>query len=94
MVKHFLNEPYYDLVEFTIFICLVTQEGLRLKIVTKGNGKDVLWSLYTLRFTISENFIRIAKALDVELFVEDAVMENLRDLFHCLLPFESYLSMK
>jgi hypothetical protein len=27
VVKHFLNEPYYDLVEFTIFICLVTQEG-------------------------------------------------------------------
>jgi len=25
--KHFLNEPYYDLVQFTIFICLVTQEG-------------------------------------------------------------------
>ena len=45
---------------------------LRLKFVTKVNGKDVLWSLYTLRFTISENFIRIAKALDVELFVEDA----------------------
>jgi len=26
----------------------------------KVNGKDVLWSIYTLRFTTSENFFRIA----------------------------------
>ena len=25
------------------------------------NGKDVLWSLYTLRFTNSENFFRLAR---------------------------------
>ena len=29
---------------------------LRLKFVTKVNGKDVLWSTYTLRFINSENF--------------------------------------
>jgi hypothetical protein len=29
---------------------------LRLKIVTKGNGKEVLWSTYNLWFTNSENF--------------------------------------
>ena len=34
---------------------------LRLKIVTKGNGKDVLWSTYTLRITNSENFIRLTR---------------------------------
>jgi len=33
---------------------------LRMKFVCKGNGKDVLWSTYTLMFTISENFFRIA----------------------------------
>ena len=30
-----------------------------MKIVTMVNGKDVLWSTYTLRFTTSENFFRI-----------------------------------
>jgi len=30
--------------------------GLRLKIVTKGNGKDVLWSLSALRFYHFEIF--------------------------------------
>ena len=34
---------------------------LRLKIVTKVNGKDVLWSTYTLRFTNTENFFRLAR---------------------------------
>jgi len=29
-----------------------------MKIVTMVNGKDVLWSTYTLRITNSENFIR------------------------------------
>ena len=27
----------------------------------KGNGKDVLWSTYTLRITNSENFIRLTR---------------------------------
>jgi hypothetical protein len=35
---------------------------MRLKIVTKGNGKDVLWSTYTLRFTTSENPFSIVRA--------------------------------
>ena len=36
---------------------------MRLKVVYKGNGKDVLWSLSTLRFTTSENPFRIASFL-------------------------------
>ena len=32
-----------------------------MKIVTKVNGKDVLWSTYTLRITKSENFIRLTR---------------------------------
>ena len=35
-----------------------------MKIVTKVNGKDVLWSTYTLRITNSGNFIRLYKAAD------------------------------
>ena len=29
-----------------------------MKIVTMVNGKDVLWSTYTLRFTTSENLLK------------------------------------
>ena len=32
-----------------------------MKIVTMVNGKDVLWSTYTLRITNSENFIRLTR---------------------------------
>ena len=32
-----------------------------MKFVTKVNGKDVLWSTYTLRFNASENFFRFAR---------------------------------
>ena len=45
MEKHFLNEPYYDLVQFTIFICLVTQEG--------GNGAELLVGALRSRRSIS-----------------------------------------
>jgi len=40
---------------------------LRLKFVTKGNGKDVLWSTYTLRFTNSENLFKSCQAAAEEL---------------------------
>ena len=40
---------------------------LRLKIVTKVNGKDGLWSTYTLRFTNSENLFHACKAAAEEL---------------------------
>ena len=74
---------------------------------TKVNGKDVLWSTYTLRFTNSEKLFQDCNSADEELFrtykVNDlhknlneriVVVENISDLFHSMLPFESYLSIK
>jgi len=44
-----------------------------MKIVTKVNGKDVLWSPSALRFTNSENFFRNARQEAEELFRSDVV---------------------
>ena len=46
----------------------------------KVNGKDVLRSLYTLRFTNSENLFKSCKAAADELFRADRVNELYRDL--------------
>ena len=46
----------------------------------KVNGKDVLWSLYTLRFTNSENLFQDCKATDEDLSRADKVNELYRDL--------------
>jgi len=45
----------------------------------KGNGKDVLWSTYTLRFNNSENHFKIQGVAE-ELFRADRVNELQRDL--------------
>ena len=36
---------------------LVEDCSLEMKIITKVNGKEVLWSLYTLRFTILKSIV-------------------------------------
>jgi len=50
------------------------------RLFTKVNGKDVLWGTYTLGFANSENFFRLAKTLDLELFLEDARLRILEVL--------------
>ena len=54
---------------------------MRLKVVYKGNGKDVLWSLSTLRFTTSENPFRIASFLShIRLLVQVIILKLERRL--------------
>ena len=45
-----------------------TSNKLRLKIVTKVNGKDGIWSTSTLRFTNSENLFHACKIATEDLF--------------------------
>ena len=52
---------------------------LRLKIVTKGKGKDVLWGIYTLRFTNLKSFSDCQAAAE-ELFRVDSVNERQREV--------------
>ena len=53
----------------------------------KVNGKDVLWSTYTLRFYQFGKLFQDCKTLDVELFREDRVNEihmNLREIIELM----------
>ena len=71
MINYIFNQ--FVLQEYGILLggCLTCEELVGLlrgddrvgimKIVTMVNGKDVLWSTYTLRITNSENFIRLTR---------------------------------
>ena len=60
-----------------------------MKIVTKVNGKDVLWSNFTLRFTHFGKLLQSYKAAAKELFREERwneLQSDLREMMRLVEP--------